>query len=70
MGSGQIAGHGRNPDPPVKHAVAVRSSVRFRLKDGQGGSLLGEPGRTEAELRAMLVERYGDRLASMNGTDT
>jgi hypothetical protein len=44
--------------------------VRFRLKDGQGGSLLGEPGRTGAELRAMLVDRYGDRLASVDGADT
>lgn len=66
----QFAGIGRNPDAPVKYAVAVRASVRFRLKDGQGGSLLGEPGKTEAELRAMLGERYGDRLASMEGTDT
>ena len=49
----------------------LRAVIRFTLKDdGGGGSLLGSPGRTESELRAILFERYGDRLASVEGTGT
>lgn len=46
----------------------LRAVLRFRLKDnGGGGSLLGEPGKTEAELREMLLTKYGDRLATVDG---
>ena len=46
----------------------LRFVLRFKLKDGQGGgSLLGTPGTTEAELREMLVEKYGARLETLNG---
>lgn len=67
LGSVQVAGHGLNPDAPVEHAVAVRASVQFRLKDGQGGSLLGLPGQTETEVRPVLAEKYGERLAAIDG---
>ena len=46
----------------------LRAVLRFKLKDsGGGGSLLGEPGRTGAELREILVEKYGKRLATIDG---
>lgn len=49
-------------------AFVARASVRFRLRDGQGGgSLLGEFGKSEAELREILTEKYRDRLESING---
>lgn len=49
-------------------ALPARASMPFTLKDnGGGGSLLGEPGKTEGELRAILVEKYGKRLATING---
>ena len=57
-------------DVPTEHVAAfvARASVRFKLRDGQGGgSLLGEPGKTEAELREILVEKYSGRLESING---
>ena len=50
-------------------AFKARASVRFTLKDNDGGgSLLGEPGKTEDELREILREKYSDRLESINGT--
>lgn len=57
-------------DVPVEHVAefSARASVRFRLKgDGGGGSVLGEPGTTEGELREILVEKYRDRLETING---
>ena len=57
-------------DVPTEHvpAFVARASVRFRLKgDGGGGSVLGSPGTTEAELREILVEKYGSRLATIDG---
>lgn len=45
-----------------------RAAIKYRLKDdGGGGSLLGELGKTEAELREILVEKYGGQLATING---
>lgn len=47
---------------------ALRQSLRFELKDNQGGgSILGAPGQTEDELRGRLVQKYGERLESING---
>ena len=57
-------------DVPTEHvpAFVARASVKFRLLGDQGGgSLLGEPGKTEEELREILVEKYRDRLESING---
>jgi hypothetical protein len=55
---------------PCAHLKSLREVIRFTLKeDGGGGSLLGSPGKTESELRSILVERYGDRLASVTGKD-
>ncbi len=57
-------------DVPTERVAAfvARASVKFRLLGDQGGgSLLGEPGKTEAELREILVEKYGKRLATING---
>ena len=53
---------------PAKNLPKLRHSLRFTLKDnGGGGPLLGEPGKSEAELREMLIEKYGSRLATING---
>ena len=53
---------------PSQNRAPLRFVLRFKLKDAQGGgSLLGSPGTTEAELREMLVEKYGGRLATING---
>lgn len=47
-----------------------RVSVHFTLRDGQGGGpLLGQPGRTEEELRDILHRIYGTRLESINGAE-
>jgi len=57
-------------DVPTEHVAAfvARASVRFKLRNsGGGGSLLGEVGKSEAELREILVEKYSDRLESING---
>ncbi len=55
-------------DVPIVHLDPLRRSMRFRLKgDGGGGSLLGSPGKSEDELRAILVKMYGSRLQSLDG---
>jgi len=51
---------------PAEHAPAVRESLRFQLKNGQGGSLLGSPGAAAEELRGILLAKYGSRLAAIN----
>jgi hypothetical protein len=57
-----------NLDVPLAQLDRMRRSVRFRLKgDGGGGSLLGSPGKSEDELRAILVKMYGSRLQSLDG---
>jgi hypothetical protein len=53
---------------PRANLDSMRAVMRFQLKDGQGGgSLLGEPGLSGAELREMLLSKYGDRLATIDG---
>ena len=48
----------------------LRAVIRFTLKDnGGGGSLLGEQGKSEAELMSVLAEKYGDRLATIDGDE-
>ena len=55
---------------PRANLERLRAVVRFQLKDGQGGgSLLGSPGKSEAELREILVEKYGARLATIDGAE-
>jgi hypothetical protein len=55
---------------PRANLERLRAVVRFTLKDnGGGGSLLGSPGKTEAELRKILREKYGDRLATIDGAE-
>jgi hypothetical protein len=55
---------------PVKNLERLRAVVRFTLKDnGGGGSLLGSPGKTEAELREILEEKYSGRLATIDGAE-
>jgi hypothetical protein len=55
-------------DVPKVHLPALRQSLRFELIDNQGGgSILGTPGQTDGELRDRLVQKYGDRLESING---
>ncbi len=62
----QAAGFEFLLDVPAEYAPAVRESLRFQLKNGQGGSLLGSPGTTAEELRGVLLARYGSRLAAIN----
>lgn len=63
----QAAGYEFDVDVPAEHAPGIRKSVRFMLRDGQGGgSVLGKPGQSEAELREILQQKYADRLASIN----
>jgi hypothetical protein len=53
---------------PVANLDKLRAVIKFTLKDGGGGgSVLGSPGTTEAELREILREKYGARLATING---
>lgn len=67
---GPIADHGHSLDAPIEHPKPIRASVQYRLKDGGGGgSLLGSPGTTDAELRAVLAEKYSDRLATIDGAE-
>jgi hypothetical protein len=57
-------------DVPKANLPALRRSLRFELKDGQGGgSILGRPGGTEEHLRDVLVRKYERRLASINGME-
>lgn len=51
-------------DVPKANLPALRHSLRFELKDGQGGgSILGVPGQTEDELMEVLMRKYQDRIA-------
>jgi len=55
-------------DVPKANLPSLRQSLRFELIDNQGGgSILGAPGQSNGELRARLVQKYGDRLESING---
>jgi hypothetical protein len=55
-------------DVPKANIPALRQSLRFELKDNQGGgSILGAPGQSDGELRDRLVQKYGPRLESING---
>lgn len=62
----EAAGYAFEVDVPEQQAPAARASLRFRLKNGDGGSLLGSPGTTEEELREVLVAKYAGRLESIN----
>ena len=51
---------------PRANLERLREVVRFTLIDDQGGgSILGEPGKSRAELAGMLKEKYGDRIESI-----
>jgi len=55
-------------DVPKANLPALRHSLRFELKDGQGGgSILGKPGASVDEVRDVLGRKYGDRLESISG---
>ena len=57
-------------DVPVSNLDKLRAVIKFTLKDGQGGgSLLGSPGKSEDELREILAEKYGARLATVDGAE-
>jgi hypothetical protein len=61
------AGFEFDVDLPAEHVHQVRRSVRYLLRDGQGGgSLLGEPGKAVAELVEILLRKYGNRLLTLN----
>lgn len=51
---------------PRANLQALRQTLRFELKDNQGGgSVLGAPGVTQNELRRILDEKYGVRIESI-----
>lgn len=54
-------------DVPAANLPLPRKSLQFRLKSGQGGSVLGGPGASAEELREILLSKYTDRLASIDG---
>lgn len=62
----EAAGYAFEVDVPEQQAPAARASLQFRLKNGDGGSLLGAPGTSEEELREVLVAKYANRLESIN----
>lgn len=62
----EAAGYAFEVDVPEQQAPAARASLRFRLHNGDGGSLLGAPGTTAEELREVLVAKYAGRLESIN----
>lgn len=53
-------------DVPVANLPLLRKALRFQLRNGQGGSLLGSPGTTEEELREILISKYGSRLSAVD----
>jgi TubC N-terminal docking domain len=56
--------------PRASLPALSRTSLKFMLKDDQGGgSILGKPGATEDEVRAVLLRKYGGRLATINGAE-
>jgi len=56
-------------DVPAANLPLLRKSLQFRLENGDGGSLLGSPGTTAEELREILLSKYTDRLASIDGEE-
>ncbi len=52
---------------PRVNLPLLRRSLRFQLRNGHGGSLLGSPGTTAEELRAVLLSKYAGGLESING---
>ena len=57
-------------DVPKANLPALRHSLRFELKDGQGGgSILGKPGASVDEVRAVLLMKYEGRLATIDGAE-
>ena len=64
----QAAGFEFDVDVPKKNIPALRASVRFELIEDQGGgSILGSPGQSEAELRGILESKYLGRLKTIDG---
>jgi hypothetical protein len=54
--------------PKVNLQALSRTSLKFMLKDDQGGgSILGKPGASVDEVQSALVRKYGDRIDSING---
>jgi len=52
---------------PKANLERLRQVVKFTLIDDQGGgSILGEPSKSRAELVDILKEKYGDRLESID----
>ena len=57
-------------DVPKANIPALRHSLRFELKDNQGGgSILGKPGASVDEVRAVLLMKYAGRLATIDGAE-
>jgi len=57
-------------DVPKVHLPALRHSLRFELKDDQGGgAIIGKPGASVDEVRDVLMRKYAGRLESINGEE-
>jgi hypothetical protein len=57
-------------DVPKANLPALRQSLRFELKDDQGGgSILGKPGASVDEVRDVLLRKYAGRLATIDGVE-
>lgn len=55
------------PAPSAPKPITPRPMLRFKLRDG-GGTVLGQPEDTTADLLADLIERWpGELLAVWNG---
>lgn len=57
-------------DLPRANLPGLRQSIRFELKDGQGGgSILGKPGASVDEVRDVLLRKYAGRVATIDGAE-
>jgi hypothetical protein len=57
-------------DVPKANLPALRQSLRFELKDDQGGgAIIGKPGASVDEVRDVLMRKYAGRLATIDGVE-
>jgi TubC N-terminal docking domain len=49
--------------------VPVRTSIKFDLRDGQGGGIFAGSGLTVEQRRQKIIAMYGGRLATIDGLE-